>query len=92
MVFHRYLQDLNRTRFQSAPPFSVQPSPTIHREADRYEPASEADAPAAPGPGLLPKLGELLPITPDPQTRIVVETPRPIYRQTGSGRMIDLLA
>ncbi len=99
MVFHRYLQDLNRTPFPSAPPFPIQPAPKskICREPDRHEPSTPSPpTPAAnpnhPGPGLLPKLGDLPPVTPQPQTRAVVDIPRPIQRQTGSGRLVDLLA
>ena len=99
MVFHRYLQDLNRTPFPSAPPFAIQPASTskICREPDRYEPSApsapaHAASPHHPGPGLLPKLGDLPPVTPQPQTRAVVDIPRPIQRQTGSGRLVDLLA
>lgn len=96
VVFHRFLQNLNRTPFPSAPPFAIQPASTakVCREPDRYEPSSPnpAASPHHPGPGLLPKLGEVLPVTPQPQTRAVVDIPRPIQRQTGSGRLVDLLA
>lgn len=94
MVFHRYLQDLNRTRFPSAPPFA-EIQPAIQREPDRFEPTIDPAAKPGTGPGLLPKLGELPPIQPEPAMRIVVEAPplpRPILRQTGSGRLVDLLA
>lgn len=96
MVFHRYLQDLNRTPFPSAPPYAIQPATAgkVCREPDRYEPSAPAHAasPQHPGPALLPKLGDLPPVTPQPQTRAVIDIPRPIQRQTGSGRLVDLLA
>lgn len=97
VVFHRYLQDLNKTPFPSAPPYPIAKPPAIHREPDSFEPSTPArpntpDHPAPSGPALLPRLGEVLPVTPEPQPRTVVETPRPIQRQLGSGRMVDLLA
>lgn len=91
MVFHRYLQDLNRTPFPSAPPYTA-PRSKICREPDHYEPSAPAPSPHHTGPGLLPKLGDLPPVTPQPKTRTVVDIPRPIQRQTGSGRLVDLLA
>ncbi len=87
VVFHRFLADLNRTTDAVA-------KPVICREPDRYDPRPHAHTPAAPpapGATLLPKLGEVLPVTPEPRVRAVTEV-RHIQRSPATGRLIDLLA
>ena len=88
VVFHRFLADLSRTTDAAAKPF-------ICREPDRYEPcrqtAAAAQTGSQSGPALLPRLGEVLPVTPQPSVRAVTEV-RHIQRSTATGRLIDLLA
>lgn len=84
VVFHRFLADLNRTTDAAA-------KPVIHRAPDRYEPCPRADTPSAPGATLLPKLGEVLPVSPEPRVRAVTEV-RHIQRSPATGRLIDLMA
>lgn len=89
VVFHRYLEDLNRTPHATL-------KPVVHREPDRFEPScpepDRSPAPAdRPGPGLLPKLGEVLPVEPEPRSRVVVDVRHPVIAPA-TGRVLDLLA
>lgn len=87
VVFHRYLEDLNRAPHASA-------RPVVHREPDRYDPAPDAACRSAPQPGgprLLPRLGEVLPVEPEPRARMTVEVRR-LQRTAVTGRLIDLMA
>jgi hypothetical protein len=103
VVFHRFLQDLNRTPHATALPTGPPNGPhghpgcPIRREPDCYAPSgamacqSAPAAPAGQAVGLLPTLGDLPPITPAPALSHVTEV-RHIQRSPATGRMIDLLA
>lgn len=90
VVFHRFLADLNRTT-------DTVTKPVICREPDRYDPRPHAHTPAAPpappapGATLLPKLGEVLPVTPEPRVQTMTQVHH-IQRSPATGRLIDLLA
>lgn len=87
VVFHRFLHDINRT---------TPDTPRRRVELDRVDWSCAADrsgTPATPGqgPGLLPALGELLPVDSQPRTRAVTEL-RFINRAPATSRMIDVIA
>ncbi|MCC5823848.1 MAG: hypothetical protein LAT64_08875 [Phycisphaerales bacterium] len=86
VVFHRYLEDLNRTPHATL-------KPAVHREPDRFDPSCpKADAATDhPGPGLLPRLGEVTPVEPEPRTRVVVDIRHRVIAPA-TGRVLDLLA
>lgn len=90
VVFHRFLQDLNRTPHATALPTNphCRPHCPIQREPDHYEPAPPARASSV---GLLPTLGDLPPTTPAPAERHVTEV-RHLQSTPITGRLIDLLA
>lgn len=60
VVFHRFLHDLNRTRPDPPAPLPLFRQP---RPCDTFERTTPPAQPTT-GPGLLPRLGEILPTTP----------------------------
>jgi hypothetical protein len=90
--FHRFLEDLNRTRPAADRHAAPAPCP-IRREPDRYGPCP-SPAPAAasghPAPALLPRLGEVLPVAPAAAREAVTQVQR--TQRSTTGRLIDLLA
>lgn len=89
VVFHRFLQDLNRTPHATALPTNphARPACAITRDPDHYEPSVPNANPVA----LLPTLGDLPPVSPAPALRHVTEV-RHLQSSPITGRLIDLLA